>query len=110
MAHLAESRRLAVLKKQPNASPSFGCSSFSACHGNAGGSQPIHRCRQMPSPVDTLLACFVRGEGRGMNIKSRGHHSACVRALTAVVAATLPVVAEAQDSVCGTQTLRCRQV
>ena len=35
-------------------------------------STDIHRCRQMPSPVDTLLACFVRGEGRGMNIKSRG--------------------------------------
>src|ERR1700746_3523679 len=94
---------IAVWHVWPRAGDSaFRVLGFPACHGNAGGSQTaIRGSWELPSPVDTFLACFVRGERRGMSIKSRGRHCAGA-VLAAVVAATLPVAAVGQDPPCGT--------
>ena len=91
MAHLAEGRRFR-----------FSGARFPGLPRECGRfSTDIRRSRQLPSPVDTFLACFVRGERRGMSIKSRGRHCAG-GVLAAVVAATLPVAAVGQDPPCGT--------
>jgi hypothetical protein len=61
MARLAEGRRFG-----------FSGARFPGLPRECGRfSTDIRRSRQLPSPVDTFLACFVRGERRGMSIKSR---------------------------------------